>query len=244
MNFIEHVREPHRLLLVWQAAEGARARHAVAELLRPETGPVRLQYLTSTNDFEAARNEGFFNFPAFRKPTQIYDLGVVETFVRRLPPRSRGDYPQYLEKFRLHPETPISDFALLAYTGAKLPSDGFGILDPLDDVQASCELLLEVAGFRHAAQVSRDEIKIGDPVRFVPEPDNPHNQKAVAVFLGAAKIGYIPRQQAPAVQRLVQEGAIEADVERVNGQPERPLIYLFTRLQAEASINTPRRHAR
>jgi hypothetical protein len=46
------------------------------------------------------------------------------------------------------------------------------------------------------------------------------------------------------VQRLVQEGAIEAVVERVNGQPERPLIYLFTRLQAEVSANTPRRHAK
>lgn len=244
MNFIEHIREPRRLLLIWQAAEGKRARHAVAELLRPEAGPVRLQYLTGTDDFEAARSEGFFSFPAFRKPAQVYDLGVVETFVRRLPPRSRGDYAQYLEKFRLHPETPISDFALLAYTGAKLPSDGFSVLDPLDDVQARCELLLEVAGFRHAAQVSREEIKIGDPARFVPEPNNPHDQKAVAVYLGAAKIGYIPRQQAPAVQRLVQEGAIEAVVERVNGQPERPLIYLFTRLQAEASINTPRRRAK
>jgi hypothetical protein len=244
MNFIEHIREPRRLLLIWQAAEGKRARHAVAELLRPENGPVRLQYLTGTDDFEAARNEGFFSFPAFRKPAQVYDLGVVETFARRLPPRSRGDYAQYLEKFRLRPETPISDFALLAYTGAKLPSDGFSILDPLDDVQARCELLLEVAGFRHTAPMSRDEIEIGDPVLFAPEPDNPHDQGAVAVYLGAAKIGYIPRQQAPAVQRLVEEGAIEAVVERVNGQPERPLIHLFARLQAEALIDAPRRHAK
>lgn len=244
MNYIEHVREPHRLLLIWQAAEGERVRHAVAELVRPEAGPVRLRYLVDTPDFEAARDEGFFNFPAFRKLGLTYDLGVEETFMRRLPPRTRGDYPQYLEKFRLHPETEISDFALLAYTGAKLPSDGFSILDPLDDVQARCELLLEVAGFRHAAQLGRDEIKIGDPARFVPEPDNPHDQKAVAVYLGAGKIGYVPRQQAPAVQRLVQEGALEAVVERVNGQPERPLIYLFTRLQAEASIDTPRRRAK
>jgi hypothetical protein len=244
VNYIEHVREPCRLLLVWQAADGKRARHAVAELLRPETGPVRLRYLTGTTDFEAARAEGFFNFPAFRKPAQTYDLGVVETFMRRLPPRTRGDYAQYLEKFRLRPQTPISDFALLAYTGAKLPSDGFSILDPLDDVKTPCEVLLEVAGFRHVARVSPTEIPVGHAVRFVSEPDNAEDPKAVAVYLGEARIGYVPRQQAPAVERLVREGAIEATVERVNGQPERALIYLFTQLQAAASVNTPQRRAK
>jgi len=237
MNFIEHVHEPRRLLLIWQAAEGLRTRRAVAELTRPENGAVRLRYLTGTPDFEAACAEGFFNFPAFRKITQIYDLGVVETFMRRLPPRTRGDYAQYLEKFRLRPETSLSDFALLACTGAKLPSDGFSILDPLEDVQTSCELLLEVAGFRHAAQVTPDQIGMGDPVRFAPEQENVRDPHAVAVNLGMHRIGYVPRQQAAAVSRLLRESAIEATIERINGSAERPLVYLFTRLRAGAALS-------
>lgn len=244
MNTIEHIREPHRLLLIWQAAEGKRSRHAVAELVRPENGPVRLRYLTDTPDYRAASNEGFFNFPAFRKPTQTYDLGVVETFMRRLPPRTRGDYAQYLEKFRLRPETGISDFALLAYTGAKLPSDGFSILDPLEDVRAPCEILLEVAGFRHVANIAPTEVSEGQSVQFVAEPDNTTDAQAVAIYLGKAKIGYVPCQQAPAVKHLAKAGAIEAVVERVNGQPERPVIHLFTRLRQATSMDGPQRHVR
>ena len=35
MNFVEHVLEPKRLLLVWQGPEGSsRVRHTVAELVR------------------------------------------------------------------------------------------------------------------------------------------------------------------------------------------------------------------
>lgn len=244
MNTIEHIREPRRLLLIWQATEGKRLRHAVAELVRPETGPVRLRYLTDTPDYQAASSEGFFNFPAFRKPTQAYNLGVVETFMRRLPPRTRGDYAQYLEKFRLRPETSISDFALLAYTGAKLPSDGFSILDPLEDVTAPCEILLEVAGFRHVADITPAEVSEGQAVRFVAEPDNTTDAQAVAIYLGEAKIGYVPCQQAPAIKHLVKAGAIEAVVERVNGQPERPVIHLFTCLRQATSMDGPQRHIR
>ena len=241
MNFIEHVHEPHRLLLIWQSADGLRTRRAIAELIRPGTGPVRLRYLTDTPDFHAACNEGFFNFPAFRKLALTYDLGVVETFMRRLPPQTRGDYAQYLEKFRLRPETPVSDFALLACTGAKLPSDGFSIIDPLEDIDTRCEMLLEVAGFRHVSPLSVDDIHPGARAQFVAESDNPHDADAVAVHVDGRKTGYVPRQQASAVRRLLQAQAIEATVERVNGSRERPLVYVFARIQPLAIASVPSR---
>lgn len=230
-NFIEHIQEPKRLLLAWQGSEGSsRTRHTVAELLKQGDMPVRLRYLTDTPDFSAACAEGFVNFPAFRKVEQTYDLGVVETFMRRLPPRSRGDYAQYLEQFRLRPETKISDFALLAYTGAKLPGDGFSIVNPLDDVSTACEVLIEVAGFRHNAQIPVNDVKLGDVVDFVPEPQNPYDPNALAIHLHGRKIGYVPRQQASAIHKWREAGGLSAQVERVNGRPERPLLYLFTRL--------------
>ena len=54
--------------------------------------PVRLRYLTGTQDFDNACEEWVTNSPAFKKVDQTYDLEVEETFMRRLPPRSRGDY--------------------------------------------------------------------------------------------------------------------------------------------------------
>jgi len=237
MNFITHILEPKRLLLVWQGPEGSsRTRHSIAELLRQGDQPVRLRYLTESQDFANAHSEGLTNFPAFRKVDQTYDLGVEETFMRRLPPRSRGDYAQYLEQFRLRPETRISDFALLAYTGAKLPGDGFSIISPLEDVVEPCEILVEVAGFRYNSQLSHANVHPGVPVRFEAEADNPHDQNAVAIFVLDQRIGYVPRQQASAIHRLCEAGSLSARVERVNGRSDRPLVYLFTTLGELASV--------
>lgn len=232
MKFIEHILEPQRLLLVWQGSEGSsRSRRAIAELIRQADGPVQLRYLTDTEELKAAQAEGFICFPAFRKLEQSYDLGVVDTFMRRLPPRSRGDYAQYLEQFRLRPEMQISDFALLAYTGAKLPSDGFSIVNPLENITTDADVLIEVAGFRHHANLDSKVIRPGESARFLGEPDNPHDPNAVAILVRDQKIGYVPRQQTLAVRQLATAGAIEACVERVNGRPDRPLVYLFATLR-------------
>ncbi len=231
MKFIEHIHEPYRLLLIWQGQESSvRNRRAVAELVRQPDGNVRLRYLTETADFESAQAEGFVNFPAFRKLDQEYHLGVLETFMRRLPPRTRGDYAQYLEQFRLRADTKISDFALLAYTGAKLPGDGFSIIDPLEGDIDVCDVLIEVAGFRHVSKLPVQAVSPGAPVRFEPEHENAHDCNAVAIHLDAQKIGYVPRQQAMAVCKALKQGNLRASIERVNGRPERPLVYLFARL--------------
>ena len=240
MNFITHVLEPNRLLLVWQGPEGSsRARHSVAELVRQGEGQVRFRYLVDTTDFRDACAEGFINFPAFRKVDHpFYDLGVVDTFIRRLPPRTRGDYAKYLEQFRLRPETKISDFALLAYTGAKLPSDGFSIVNPLDDVAEPGELLIEVAGFRYATRVALENLHPGDEVQFVAEPDNSFDSNALAVEVRGQKIGYVPKQQACAVNTLLKTGSLKAQIERINGSSERPLVFLFAQLLPLANVQS------
>lgn len=245
MNFIEHVHEPRRLLLVWQAPEGStRSRYAVAELLRAPDDRVQFRYLFHTAEITAAQTEGFVNFPAFRKLEQSYDLGVLETFMRRLPPRSRGDYAQYLEQFRLRPELAISDFALLAYTGAKLPSDGFSILNPMEDVTGACDVLLEVAGFRHAAELRIEALRLDETAQFVLEPGNLHDPNAISIHVRGGKIGYVPRQQTAAIRRWLKDSALEARVERINGRSERPLVYLFLRARQLGVQRTPSpRHA-
>lgn len=241
MNLVKHVLEPKRLLLVWQGPDGSkRTRHSVAELVCQGDGVVRFRYLHGEPDFENACAEGFINYPAFRKIEQTYELGVVDTFMRRLPPRTRGDYAQYLEQFRLRPDTPISDFALLAYTGAKLPGDGFSILNPLEDIDGPCEVLIEVAGFRHSSSLASSQLRPGDSVSFVHESDNPHDPNAVAVLVRGLRIGYVPRQQARAVRKWFEAGLLHAEIERVNGRPDRPLIFLFVWVSS-AAVTVPRR---
>jgi hypothetical protein len=142
--WIEHVDEPARLILAWQAPdpEKDRLRWAVGELSRA-TGVATFKYfdgdeftrLNSGRRQDELRAAGFRGYPAFdvlHTPSGEFSDGVLEAFLRRVPPRSRSDFPRYLEHFRLRSSDGIGPFALLAVTEAKLPSDGFSLIDPLD----------------------------------------------------------------------------------------------------------------
>lgn len=113
MHFIEHIIEPNKLLLAWQSLdEKDSTRYIVAELNRAENKKITLIYLINTEDFRKAQNKGFESYPAFPDIAKTYD-NVFDTFMRRLPPRTRRDFPQYLEGLRLKPDVQLNDFALL-----------------------------------------------------------------------------------------------------------------------------------
>ncbi len=243
MRLIEHTIEPHRLLLVWQAPDGKeRTRFVVGELVR-ESDMVSFRYLTETEDFKRACELGFSCYPAFRKIERVYTDGVMDTFMRRLPPRKRGDFAKYLQQWRLVPENTPSDFALLAYSGARLPTDGFSIDWPLSEVEAPCELLIEVAGFRYQHEVSVDELSVGMPVSFRHEPENIHDNNALAVEWCNRCIGYVKRTQRDAVMHWLREYDIEASIERLNGTKERPVVYLFCRIREKGTVDLPKQIA-
>lgn len=74
-----------------------------------------------------------------------------------------------------------------------------------------------LAGFRHyeAPHLWR-EMRAGDPLTLVREPDNPHDRNAVRVEWRRFKLGYVPRAQNEAVARLLDRGTLlEARVSRV-----------------------------
>jgi len=117
MNFIRHIVEPTQLLLAWQSSnEEYRSRYIVAELNLIES-EVNLRYLINTKDFRKAQTKGFEGYPAFQDFNKIHH-NVLDAFMRRLPPRIRGDFSQYMEGFMLKPDTKLTDFALLGYSGA------------------------------------------------------------------------------------------------------------------------------
>src|SRR5262245_960870 len=133
-NWIEHVVDPHRLFLAWQAPDqfGDRFRWAVGEISRDESN-YTFRYLQGA-EFESlnqGRTEsalaalGYRGYPAFKPRQTVHTQNVVGPFLRRVPPRGRSDFNDYKEQFRLRPDIEISDFALLGITEAKLPSDGF-----------------------------------------------------------------------------------------------------------------------
>lgn len=134
---------------------------------------------------------------------------------------------EYRKHFRIAQSTELSDLALLGITEAKLPSDGFALVNPLEDDASACELFLEVAGFRYYAPAAPLPDALGEAVALVPEPNNPYDRNALMVLVRDALIGYINRLQVGTFLRWVAEQRVSGTVERLNGNPERPHAFIF-----------------
>lgn len=238
MNTLRHVCEPSKLLLTWQGLESSqdpqmRTRRVVAELI-PELGGVaaRMRYLVGTPDYEAAVAQGFQGYPAFRLPKSGDDESVtvadaMPALMRRLPPRKREDFSEYLKRHSLPSPFENSDFALLGYTAAKLPSDGFGLVPLFSSDDQSCEIVTELAGTRyHATQDQLKSIDVGDEVKFIWEPHNQHDKGAIRAEVRGMSIGYVNRVMSENVHQWMRNKLVSATVLRKNGTAERPLIYV------------------
>jgi len=236
-RLIEHLVEPQRLLLCWQARESEkRSRYQVGELIK-QGDDVVLRY-SSGSDMEAAKQAGFKGYPAFPLKQMEHKHQVIEAFIRRLPPRSRRDFGRYLELRAIAPEAEISDFALLGYSGAKLPDDGFELVHPFDEPPETFEVLIEVAGFRHEAEVSPKALQPGDTIQLKPEPGNQYDAEAIRVESRGGKLGYVPRGHLTMLHRMLQQGAsLSGEIFRINGTSERPLVYVLVQVVRASGLN-------
>lgn len=231
MNTIHHLYRPSRLVLAWQApgdTSESRKRRAVAEIIE-EGSKYIFRYLVDSEDFHEALLHGFDSYPSFSKMKETYSTNVLEILSRRLPPKSRSDYKKFLESNRIDPNTNADIFTILGYVECRLPSDGFSIVNPLDSVQLPCELLLEVAGFRFYYS-THAVYKTGDDVRFNFEPDNIHDDKAVAIYSRNTKIGYINRIQVENFSSLFKSSLNEAVLERIITINSRVSAYTFVKM--------------
>lgn len=230
MRFIEHIIEPTKLLLAWQSFDtNHRTRYIVGEF-NLINNDVTLTYLTSSNDFTQANEHGFQPHTAFQSTSMIHH-NVLDAFMRRLPPRTREDFNQYLEGLRLKPNAQLSDFALLGYSGAKLPSDGFSIIHPFNQVNTPCELLLEAAGYQYADREITASIEINQPACFIPEINDVTNADAIRIEVNKNHIGYVNRGLIPTFMDWIKNKRITgAWVEKKNGTPDKPAIYIYVQV--------------
>lgn len=227
---LRHIVEPSRLLLTWQPVDESarpRTRRTVGEVVRgANDAQMVFRYLTETPDFRAAQDAGFKGYAAFPMDESETRKGVLEALMRRLPPRKREDFAEFLAQHRLPSPFVHSDMALLGYTGARLPSDGFSLVPEFPPDGVPCDVLMEVAGLRHVYAGAMTDIHDGDVVTFKAEPSNPVDADALAVLHNGKTIGYVVRTLRSNFHEWLDHCKVTAVVERQNGKPERPLVYL------------------
>ena len=88
----------------------------------------------------------------------------------------------------------------------------------------SVKLLVQsspLAGFRYAeASQVWSELRIGDPLELVREPDNPHDRNAVRVDWRGRKLGYVPRAENEALAWAMDRGErVTARISRLQEHP-------------------------
>lgn len=86
--------------------------------------------------------------------------------------------------------------------------------------QVAAHILLQdspLAGFQyHAGKSLWPQMRVGDALTLVREPDNPHDARAVRVEWQGQKIGYVPRRENTDVARLLDHGhVLEARIARL-----------------------------
>ncbi|MHA3046505.1 HIRAN domain-containing protein [Riemerella anatipestifer] len=67
-----------------------------------------------------------------------------------------------------------------------------------------------IAGVSHENRMEYIEKNcfVGDELKLVPEPDNPHDKKAIKILFGRKKIGYVPSKKCIEVLEIIQKGYI------------------------------------
>lgn len=128
----------------------------------------------------------------------------------------------------------------MGYSGAKLPDDGFELVHPFDDPPAVFEVLIEVAGVRHEAELEVLELHAENATQFVPEPDNSIDARAIRVESKGRKLGYVPRGHLDMLHRMLSEEAeVIGEIFRINGTLERPLVYVLTQITRQNGLLMP-----
>ena len=223
--------EPNRLKLIWQSNGPDRNKYLVGELVR-SSNDVSLSYFCYSSDFISAVRSGFEGHPAFPLMRPVHHSNVLNVFSRRLPSRQRNDFFQYLQKYRLSALSFISDFALLGYTGAYLPSDGFSFAIDWRFQELPAIFMMEVSGFRYNEGMTIDMSELSEKyVQLIREPDNEFDENAIALHYEGKRIGYVPRYYANDLLELNDRCQIFCRIERIDGAMLRPQVYLLTTLQ-------------
>lgn len=214
------------LFLTWQSNTERNQRYLVGALKRTKDNNFEFLYLTGTSDYEAALAQGFKGYPAFRLDDEVFSNDVIATFAKRLPPRSRRDFKNYLINHHLPENFEGDDFDLISHTGIQLPSDGFNLIPNLSEADIPFDYVMEVAGTRHYMSSSEVEsIAIGAKVDIRCEDDNEYDSNAIALSIDGQLIGYVNKSICPAFRELLQR-EVTCVVVKKSGTTIRPLIYV------------------
>ena len=224
--------QTRRAILTWQhplEQPGSRDRFAVAELAQCEEG-VAFSYLDEAR-LAPALETGFGGYPGLALGDAHEAYIALDVLARRLPPRGRPDFHDFMETFGLSPQANFSDLSLLAYTGARLTSDSFGVTETFEGFDRPFRYVFDVSGYRHYRNDALD-LEVDEPVVFQHDPTNEHDPHAIeATRQDGVRLGYINRLQSQTVSEWLEHGSVDARVFRLGGRSVYPRLFVMADIE-------------
>ena len=220
-----------RLLLIWQDPE-TRLFAPVGALTQEPDGSFLFRYI-----MRAQREVRFRPLASFPELHRVYWFADLPPFFhnRVMSPR-RPDYAAYVKALDLSVEH-APPFEVLARTGGSRATDTFHVVaEPTRAADGRVSMLFLASGVRHVdgAEDRIGRLSAGDPLGLRPEPDNPHNARAL--LLDAEDdhaVGYVPDWMLDTVRQLVDaDPGHRLTVELANGPGTPPHLRLLCRLEA------------
>jgi hypothetical protein len=195
----------------------------------PVWGPVgRLEYENGLYRFRytsgAKTLAGFRAFNGMEDLNQVYEsTDLFPLFANRLLPASRPEFKSYLTWSGFDPDDPPMPLLLLGRTLGVKQTDAVEVFPcPVPNSQGCYINHFFVHGIRfhlpNAGPVL-EQLRPGDPLEIKPQPKNPRDPNALAIFSKGTPMGYVPRYLAVDVKRLIQdcpENEVRLVVDRVN----------------------------
>jgi len=197
----------------------------------PAWGPIgRLEYDDEFYRFfytQGAQDlPGFQPFPKMDNLNEVYEsTELFPLFVNRLLSKRRPEYEAYLRWSGFSHDNPPNPLTILAVTEGQRQTDAIEVFPcPLPDGDGCYLNRFFLHGIRwteEAGQACVDHLREGEQLRLVPDPTNPVDSLAVAIYplVDGPRIGYAPRYLAHDIHTLLGQcdaTFVELSVERIN----------------------------
>lgn len=232
------------LFLTWQDPDSRRW-YPIGRLDTEGQGDARTYRFVYTEGARRAADEaGLHPLVSFPDLDRAYtDTEIFPLFANRVMPRSRPDFPDFVEWMSMaHDER--DPIAILARSGGRRATDTLEVFPaPEPDAEGWHRFLFFVHGLRHQTDAAQERVATLDPgERLLIQADiqNPRDRHALTVrtdeqFAGDMHtVGYLPRYLAHDIAPFLLDRPEDViiEVERVNESPAPANFRLLCRLRA------------
>jgi HIRAN domain len=183
---------------------------------------------TYTKGARSAAGAGFHALPSFPDLDETYySKELFPLFANRLPRPTRSDYGDFVEWLDLG-SSEWDPMGMLARSGGQRETDMFEVFPaPERDSRNLYNSAFFVHGLRHRGPEAEDaagRLAPGDPLVLQPDPQNPHDPKALRVLttLKGVHLGFVPRylcDDVHALQAASGPHSVAVRVRRINAPP-------------------------